>query len=103
MVVGADMDDDACPSDPDCNSGSAYVFARNQGGANNWGDVKKLTASDAAAGDRFGVLVAISGDTIVVGAYRDDTAAFIDAGSAYVFGPPYLRFFVGEPEPPSGH
>ena len=25
-VVGASGDDDACPDDPDCNSGSAYVF-----------------------------------------------------------------------------
>ena len=29
------------------NSGAAYVFQRDQGGAGNWGEVKKLTASDA--------------------------------------------------------
>ena len=29
----------------------------------------KLTASDGAAGDQFGISVAIAGDTIVVGAY----------------------------------
>src|SRR6185369_1603675 len=28
--------------------GAAYIFARNLGGANNWGQVKKITASDAA-------------------------------------------------------
>lgn len=25
-VIGADWDDDACPKDPNCSSGSAYVF-----------------------------------------------------------------------------
>src|SRR4030095_13408385 len=34
--------------------GSVYVFARNQGGADHWGEVKQLTASDGTAGDEFG-------------------------------------------------
>ena len=34
--------------------------------------VAKLTAADGAAEDRFGVSVAIDGDTIVAGAYGDD-------------------------------
>lgn len=46
----------------------------------------KLTASDAAAGDRFGYSVAISGDTAVIGSYFDDDAGSY-SGSAYVFGP----------------
>lgn len=46
-----------------------------------------LLASDAAAGDRFGFGVAISGDTIVVGAYwNDDNGS--QTGSAYVFVAP---------------
>ena len=40
----------------------------------------KLTAADAAQGDEFGISVAIDGDTIVIGAWKDD-----DTGSAYVF------------------
>ena len=84
-VVGAWQDDDACPSDPSCGSGSAYVFERNQGGPNNWGEFQKLTASDAAAGDLFGFSVATTGDTILVGAWQDD-----DDGSAYVFTAPCL-------------
>jgi len=79
LVVGAYDDDDNGD-----NAGSAYVFERNQGGADNWGQLKKLTASDAAAGDYFGVSVAICGDTLVVGAYRDDDNG-IESGSAYVF------------------
>ena len=35
-------------------------------------EVKKLTASDAQAGDVFGWSVAVSGDTAVVGAYGED-------------------------------
>ncbi|MDQ3623881.1 MAG: FG-GAP repeat protein [Verrucomicrobiota bacterium] len=44
----------------------------------------KLTASDAAANDTFGRSVAISGDTVVIGADLDDDGA-TDSGSAYVF------------------
>jgi hypothetical protein len=43
-----------------------------------------LTASDAAPGDAFGRRVAVSGDTIVVGANGDDERG-VDAGAAYVF------------------
>ena len=45
---------------------------------------EKLTASDAAAGDLFGVSVAVSGDTMVVGAIGTDDAGRA-SGSAYVF------------------
>ena len=47
----------------------------------------KLAASDAAAGDRFGNSVSISedGNTAIVGAHLEDTAADNDAGSAYIF------------------
>ena len=66
------------------NAGAAYVFQRNEGGADNWGEVTKLTASDAGAGDLFGYSVAVSGDTAIVGAYQED-AGGTDAGAAYVF------------------
>ena len=36
------------------------------GGADNWGEVKKLTASDAQAGDWFGNSVAIHGHFALV-------------------------------------
>ena len=72
----------AVGEDPD--AGAAYIFKRDQGGADNWGQVKKITASDGAAGDYFGVSVSISGDTVVVGAAKDDDNG-IDASSAYVF------------------
>ncbi|KAK7250187.1 protein kinase [Aureococcus anophagefferens] len=58
----------------------AYVFRTTNGGA-SWTQVAKLVASDAAAGDSFGSSVAVSGDLVVVGAFRHDS----DSGSAYVF------------------
>ena len=79
VVVGAGGDDDN-----GIDSGSAYVFERDQGGIDNWGQVTKLLDSDGAAGDRFGFSVAISGNTVVVGAVLDDDNG-IDFGSAYVF------------------
>ena len=77
-VVGAPFDDIAAGTD----AGSAYVFVRS---ASTWAQQQKLTADDAAGGDRFGISVAVSGDTAVVGAYFDDAPAGSDAGSAYVF------------------
>ena len=65
-------------------AGAAYVFHRNQGGADNWGEVKKLTSFDLQAGDLFGDSVAVSGDTAVVGALHEDAGATA-AGVAYVF------------------
>ena len=62
--------------------GSAYVFVRSGG---VWSQQQKLLASDAASVDRFGSSVAISGETVVVGAPVDDGAAGFDQGSAYVF------------------
>jgi spore coat protein U-like protein len=62
--------------------GAAYIFQRNQGGTDNWGEVKQLIAADGAADDAFGYSVAISGDVVVVGAYY---AGNIQQGAAYVF------------------
>ena len=45
----------------------------------------RLTASDGAQDDGFGFSVAVSGDTVVVGAEVDDVGSNSDQGSAYVF------------------
>ncbi len=79
VVVGAPFNDDAGSA-----SGSAYVFGRNTGGADSWGQVRKLTAFDAAAGDQFGISASISGDTLVVGADADDGVG-VNTGSVYLF------------------
>ena len=54
----------------DADTGSAYVFTKNPDDA--WSEQTKLVASDGAAGDRFGISVAVEGDTAVIGAYGDD-------------------------------
>ena len=77
IVVGAYYDDDA-----GSKSGSAYVFEKSDDG--EWAQAAKLVADDAAAGDRFGITVSVSGSTIVIGAYLDDDAGG-NSGSAYVF------------------
>ena len=81
VIVGARLDDDACTSDPNCDSGSAYIFDFD---GTDWGETQKITASDAAAGDIFGHSVAVSGDTVVVGSTFDDDNGS-NSGSAYVF------------------
>ncbi len=69
-------------------AGAAYVFQRDQGGADQWGQVAKPTASDAAAGDKFGFSVALDGVTAVVGTLGEDNAGGNNAGAAYVFQVP---------------
>jgi hypothetical protein len=79
IVAGALLDDVGA----NANQGSAYTFARTGAAARN--ETAKLTASDGAADDEFGVSVAIDGDTIVAGATFDDVGAISNKGSAYTF------------------
>ena len=74
----------AAPGD-DGEKGSAYVFERSDG---TWSQTKKLVKDkgDAAEYDFFGKSVAISGGTIVVGAWGDNADGTYDSGSAYVYG-----------------
>jgi hypothetical protein len=64
------------------NQGAAYVFTRS---GTTWNFQQKLTAADGAADDNFGISVAVSGNTVLVGAHVDDVGANTDQGSAYVF------------------
>ena len=66
-------------------AGAAYVFARNQGGADNWGQIAKLQAEDATPDDQFGIAVAIANQIIVVGAPGKDDKGN-STGAAYIFG-----------------
>ena len=90
-VIGAyqdDREDDAMTPDVDeraVDSGAAYVFTRVEG---VWEKRAKLTASDGEAYDNFGISVAVSGDTIVIGASGDDGDGAADSGSVYVFVKP---------------
>lgn len=99
VVVGAGDDSDATGVNGDQTnhaapgSGAVYVFTRN---GTVWSQQAYLKASNAEAGDGFGSSVAVSGDTVVVGATGErslatgvngnqtDNVAF-RAGAAYVF------------------
>jgi hypothetical protein len=64
--------------------GAAYTFVKpGSGWSGTLTETAKLIASDGAGGDRLGVAVAISSDTIVANAEKDD-----NKGSAYVFVKP---------------
>ena len=86
--VNGDQDDNSAPL-----AGAAYVFVRN---GITWTQQAYLKASNTDAGDGFGYSVAVSGDTVVVGAYAESSnATGIDGdqsdnsavapGAAYVF------------------
>ena len=69
--------------------GCVYVFTKT---TNEWVDMTqtaKLTADDGSPTDYFGSSVSISGDYVVVGAYKSDTEAeyytYKNTGSAYIF------------------
>jgi len=65
-------------------SGIAYIFQKDQGGADNWGQQAKLIPLDGDENDIFGSRVGLSGEYAVIGALWDDDKG-IDSGSAYVF------------------
>lgn len=71
-------------------AGAAYIFQKNYGGTDNWGQVKKLVASDRTASDEYGESVHISGSYLVVGSREQDSSAtgtdyLASAGAVYVY------------------
>lgn len=65
------------------NAGAAYIFTRS---GSTWTQQAKLLSSDIAAGDAFGLSVALNSDATfaVIGAYGDDDRGNA-SGSAYIF------------------
>jgi len=102
VVVGADQESsnatgvNGTQSDNSAaGSGAAYVFVRDpQTGI--WSQQAYLKASNTDAGDVFGFSVSVSGDTLGIGAFREDSIATgvngnqadnskSESGAAYVF------------------
>jgi hypothetical protein len=75
-VIGAWGDDDV-----GSRSGSAYLFRYN---GSTWAQASKLYPPDGASDDQFGEATAVTGDSAVVGAPKDDGYGS-NVGSAYVF------------------
>ena len=100
VIVGALGEDsnatgvDGNPADNSAlDSGAAYVFTRS---GTLWTQQAYLKANNTGGADVFGVSVAVSGDTVVVGAWAEDSNATgvngnpaddtaLDSGAAYVF------------------
>lgn len=98
LIVGALAEDSSTagvngtPNENAVNSGAAYVFVRSAG---TWTQQAFLKAGHPGAGDQFGVSVAVSGDTVVVGADSEDSDTTsvnsipnelaAASGAAYVF------------------
>src|SRR5215471_7836680 len=62
-------------------AGAAYVFART---GTSWALQQKIVPTDAVTMDLFGYAVALSGDTLAIGANGDDDRG-AESGSTYIF------------------
>ena len=76
VVVGAPHPQNLFPAE-----GEAYVYVRS---GTSWSQQQRLLADDGAVGEWFGTSVSVSGDSVAVGASKDDPHG-TDSGSAYVF------------------
>jgi hypothetical protein len=74
--------DDGQTVGSNAQQGAAYVFVESAG---TWSQQAELTASDGAFFDQFGISVAVSGGTAVVGANLHTVGSNTNQGSAYVF------------------
>jgi len=86
-VNGDDSDNSAL------RAGAVYVFVRD---GSDWAQQAYIKPSNTDAGDQFGGQLSLSGDTLAVGVYEEqsgltginppgDNNGFTDAGAAYVF------------------
>ncbi|MEM1349949.1 MAG: FG-GAP repeat protein, partial [Myxococcota bacterium] len=101
LVVGADYEGSSAtgigvPQDDDglYKSGAAYLFKRNAEGV--WSQHAYIKAPNSGERDVFGASLAIDGDTLVVGAWGEKSAASgingaqdddssRDSGAAYIY------------------
>lgn len=79
LVVGIRQDDDKGK-----NSGSAEYFKRD-GAGSDFAFQSRILPDTLEKGDQFGASIALSGNTLFIGARRDNNAK-VNAGSVYVFG-----------------
>jgi hypothetical protein len=85
------------------DSGAAYIFVR---AGTNWSQQAYLKASNTGADDTFGSSLGVSGDTVVVGAFQEDSNSIGVNGnqnnnSAGESGVAYVFTGVGVPRGPT--
>lgn len=70
----------------DFNVGAVYLFQKDQGGADNWGEIKRLTPNGGYIdGEKFGAAVAMGPDRVAVGVPQDSNGHG-GTGEVQVFG-----------------
>ncbi|MGB7201936.1 MAG: FG-GAP-like repeat-containing protein [Pyrinomonadaceae bacterium] len=100
-VVGANGEDssttgvNSAANESSSNSGAAYVFTRDAGAWTQRAYLKPAAVGTTQALDNFGLSVAVSGDTVAVGAFAEDSSTTgvnrtanelsSTSGAAYVF------------------
>jgi hypothetical protein len=100
IVVGAPWEDSAATdvdgdagNDAALDSGAAYIFERN---GDSWQQTAYIKASNTGAGDGFGAVVVIDGDSVAISAPQEDSGSpgingiesdesLVDSGAVYVF------------------
>ena len=87
-IVGAPLEDEDASGDSTLSmAGSAYIFTRS---GTTWSFAQKLVSADRAEDDQFGACVAIDGNYVAIGAYKEDEDengenTYNLGGSAYIF------------------
>lgn len=67
-------------------AGSAFVFEKNGGGADQWGPVSRLIPTEYDSNTLFGSSAAVDGDTIAIGMpFKDVLNSATDNGQVYIF------------------
>lgn len=84
ILVGAPYDDAPYYDGRSRDSGAVYLYERDYGGLDAWGQVVKLASPHREAGGRFGIAAQLSGDVVAIGAFHEDAGAF-QAGAAYAY------------------
>lgn len=79
VLVGSRLADDAAR-----HAGAVSLFRLTD---DRWTEVDRLVAGDAAPGDELGLGIALSGLTVVAGAYLDDTGPLKNTGAIYLQAP----------------
>lgn len=86
-IVGAPYEDPVVSGRPISNGGAAYIFHRS---GTTWIEQAKLyRTAQSTVGGYFGWSVDISGDTVIIGAYRSTSTSMFStiysAGAAYIY------------------
>lgn len=95
VVAGADQ----AEVEGKIRAGAAYVFTEGEDGWASGTQTTELMQDPATKEALFGTSVAISGKTVVVGAYGVESTSGVDAGAAYVYTEPSGGWKAGTQDP----